>query len=81
MTTFVQIRLISLLEEAGNSIEQLETLANRELRNIPADRIDAVEIRQIERDIVEADQEIGTEADHIVFIRYRIDVDDPPARP
>ena len=36
----VQIRLISLLEEAANSFEQLETLANRTLSQIPGDQVD-----------------------------------------
>ena len=75
MPEYVQIRLISLLEEAGDSFEQLETIANRELRQIPAEKVDAVEFRQIERDIMEATQEIGTEADHMVYIRYRVDLE------
>ena len=71
MSEHVQIRIISLLEEAANSFEQLETLANRLLREIPGDKVDQVELRPIERDIMEADNEPGSEVDQIVFIRYR----------
>ncbi|TVR42920.1 MAG: hypothetical protein EA402_10730 [Planctomycetota bacterium] len=73
MSEHVQIRIISLLEEAANSFEQLETLANRLLREIPADKVDQIELRPIERDIMEADNEPGSEVDQIVFIRYRTD--------
>jgi hypothetical protein len=73
MADRVQIRLISLLEEAANSFEQLETLANRTLREIPAERIDAIELRPVERDVMEEDNEPGSELDHLVFIRYRVD--------
>ena len=76
MSDHVQIRIISLLEEAANSFEQLETLANRLLREIPGDKVDQVELRPIERDIMEADNEPGSEVDHIVFIRYRTDHSD-----
>ena len=67
----VQIRIVSLLEEAANSFEQLETLANRTLREIPAAQVDQVELRPVERDVVEDDNEPGSELDHVVFIRYR----------
>jgi len=67
----VQIRIISLLEEAANSFEQLETLANRTLRGIPAKDLDTVELRAIERDYVTDENEPGSEMDHIVFIKYR----------
>jgi hypothetical protein len=77
MSEHVQIRIISLLEEAANSFEQLETLANRALREIPADKVDEIELRPIDRDIVEEDNEPGSEVDQIVFIRYRTEsVDD-----
>lgn len=69
----VQIRIISLLEEAANSFEQLETLANRTLRGIPAKDLDTVELRAIERDYVTDENEPGSEMDHIVFIKYRTD--------
>ncbi len=72
----IQIRIISLLEEAANSFEQLETLANRTLRTIPAARIDQVELRAIERDYVNDENEPGSEMDHIVFIKYRSDAAD-----
>ena len=68
----VQVRIISLLEEAANSIEQIETLTNRTLAGIPADRVDEVTFYQIERDFVDEHQENGSEADHLVFIRYRV---------
>ena len=73
---YVQIRLVSLLEEAANSFEQLETLANRTLREIPAEDIEALELRPIERDVMDPDNEPGSEMDHIVFIRYRTDAID-----
>jgi len=69
----VQIRIISLLEEAANSFEQLETLANRFLREIPAASVDAVEVKSLERDFVGTDNEPGSEMDHVVYIRYRTD--------
>lgn len=72
-TPHVQIRLISLLEEAANSFEQLETLANRTLRQIPGDQIETVELRAIERDYMTDENEPGSEMDHIIFIRYRTD--------
>ena len=73
MATHVQIRIISLLEEAANSFEQLETLANRTLSQIPSDKIDVVELRSIERDYVTDENEPGSEMDHVVFIRYTTD--------
>jgi hypothetical protein len=69
----VQIRIVSLLEEAANSFEQLETLANRFLRDVPAEKVDTVELRSIERDYVDNENEPGSEMDHIVFIQYRTD--------
>ena len=71
MAEHIQIRIISLLEEAANSFEQLETLANRTLRQIPAEHIDEVELRAIERDYVNDENEPGSEMDHVVFISYR----------
>jgi hypothetical protein len=71
MPTFVQIRIISLLEEAANSFEQLETLANRTLRQIPGEHVELVELRSIERDYVNDENEPGSEMDHVVFIKYR----------
>ncbi|MFM2090771.1 MAG: hypothetical protein RLZZ127_1260 [Planctomycetota bacterium] len=76
---FIQIRIISLLEEAANSFEQLETLANRTLREIPAERVETVELRSIERDYVNDENEPGSEMDHVVFIRYK--TDDPGELP
>jgi hypothetical protein len=73
MPTHIQIRLISLLEEAANSFEQLETLANRTLTQIPGEAVEAVELRSIERDYVTNENEPGSEMDHVVFIRYRTD--------
>jgi hypothetical protein len=73
MPTHIQIRLISLLEEAANSFEQLETLANRTLSQIPGDTVEVVELRSIERDYVTNENEPGSEMDHVVFIRYRTD--------
>lgn len=71
MPKHVQIRIVSLLEEAANSFEQLETLANRFLRDMPAEDVDVVELRSIERDYVDNENEPGSEMDHIVFIKYR----------
>jgi len=73
MPEHVQIRIISLLEEAANSFEQLETLANRTLSEIPAAAIEQVDLRAIERDYVNDENEPGSEMDHIVFIKYRTD--------
>jgi hypothetical protein len=73
MPDHVQIRIISLLEEAANSFEQLETLANRFLKDIPADKVDVTELRSIERDFVSPENEQGSEMDHVVFIRFRTD--------
>ena len=56
----IQIRIISLLEEAANSFEQLETLANRTLRQIPADEVEEVDLRAIERDYVNDENEPGS---------------------
>ena len=80
MPTHVQIRIISLLEEAANSFEQLETLANRTLTQIPAEHVDQVELRSIERDYVNDENEPGSEMDHVVFIRYRTDKIDEPEK-
>ena len=71
MSEHVQIRLISLLEESGNSFEQLETLTNRALREIPADLVDQVKLLPIERDVLTDEDEITSEIDQVVFIRYR----------
>jgi hypothetical protein len=73
MPNHIQVRLISLLEEAANSFEQLETLANRTLAQIPGEQVEAVELRSIERDYVTNENEPGSEMDHVVFIRYRTD--------
>jgi hypothetical protein len=73
MATHLQIRIISLLEEAANSFEQLETLANRALAQIPAEQIDVVELRSLERDYVNDENEPGSEMDHVVFIKYKTD--------
>lgn len=73
MPEHIQIRIISLLEEAANSFEQLETLANRTLSEIPAAQIEQVDLRAIERDYVNDENEPGSEMDHIVFIKYRTD--------
>ena len=73
MSAHVQIRIISLLEEAANSFEQLETLANRTLAELPADAIEQVDLRAIERDYMNDENEPGSEMDHIVFIKYRTD--------
>lgn len=69
----IQIRLISLLEEAANSFEQLETLANRTLQQIPGEQIETVELRAIERDYLNDENEPGSEVDHVIFIRYKTD--------
>lgn len=73
MASHFQIRIISLLEEAANSFEQLETLANRTLAQIPAEAIDLVELRSLERDYVNDENEPGSEMDHVVFIKYKTD--------
>lgn len=73
MPQHIQIRIISLLEEAANSFEQLETLANRTLAEVPAEQVELIELRAIERDYVTDENEPGSEMDHIVFIKYRTD--------
>jgi hypothetical protein len=80
MATHLQIRVISLLEEAANSFEQLETLANRALAQIPAEQIDLVELRSLERDYVNDENEPGSEMDHVVFIKYRTDKIEEPEK-
>ena len=80
MATHLQIRVISLLEEAANSFEQLETLANRALAQIPAEQIDLVELRSLERDYVNDENEPGSEMDHVVFIKYRTDKVEEPEK-
>ncbi len=77
MSEHVQIRLISLLEEATNSFEQLETMANRALREIPADHVDEISILPVERDVLDDENELVSEMDHLVFIRYRAENDTP----
>jgi hypothetical protein len=71
MPMHIQIRLISLLEEAANSFEQLETLANRTLAQIPGEQVEEVELRTIERDYLNNENEQGSEMDHVVIIRYK----------
>lgn len=73
MPMHIQIRLISLLEEAANSFEQLETLANRTLAQIPGEQVEEVELRTIERDYLNNENEQGSEMDHVVMIRYKTD--------
>lgn len=70
----IQIRIISLLEEAANSFEQLETIANRTLQQIPGEKVETIELRAIERDYMSDDNEPGSEVDHVIFIRYKTDV-------
>ena len=60
MPNHIQIRIISLLEEAANSFEQLETLANRTLTQIPGEQVEAVELRSIERDYMNNENEPGS---------------------
>ena len=80
MATHLQIRIISLLEEAANSFEQLETLANRALGQIPAEQVDVVELRSLERDYVNDENEPGSEMDHVVFIKYKTDKVEEPEK-
>jgi hypothetical protein len=71
MSDHVQIRIVSLLDEASNSFEQLETLANRFLAEVPHDKVDVVDLRHIERDFMGEDAQHGREMDHVVYIKYR----------
>lgn len=75
MSERVQVRLISLLEEAANSFEQLETLVNRKLREIPPDKLENIELRSLERETVDDDNDPYTEMDHLIFIKFRADVE------
>lgn len=72
MSEHIQIRLISLLEEAANSFEQLETIANRELLNIPAEQVEDITFAPIERDVLDEDDEPDNEMDQLLMIRYRV---------
>lgn len=74
MSQRLQVRLISLLEEAANSFEQLETLTNRTLRELPVEQVLSIELRAVERDVVEQEGEVGSEMDHVMVIQYRTDL-------
>lgn len=71
MTERVRIRLISLIEDAGNSLEQLETLTNRFLEDLAPEHIDDVQMRTVAREVMDEDGELMRETDHVMYIRYR----------
>lgn len=71
----MQIRLISLLEEAANSFEQLETITNRALLEIAADRVDEIRLMPIERDVLNDEDDMVSEMDQVVLIRYRAEME------
>ena len=77
MSDHIQIRLISLIEDAANSLEQLETLSNRFLREIPAERVLDVRFETLAREVMDDADQLMSETDHVMFIRYRDD--QPPA--
>lgn len=71
MAEHLQIRLISLIEDAANSLEQLETLTNRSLREIPAERIEDVRLETLAREVMDEQDNLMSETDHVMFISYR----------
>ena len=66
-------RIISLLDEASNSFEQLETLANRFLAELPHDKVDAVELRNIEREFTKPGDMAYFDDDY-ADLRLRVDL-------
>ena len=75
MSEHVQVRIISLLEEAANSFEQLETVTNRALLEIPAERVDEIRLIPIERDVLNDEDDMISEMDQLVLIRYRAEME------
>lgn len=73
MSNHIQVRLISLIEDAANSLEQLETLSNRFLREIPADCVLDVRFETLAREVMDDSDQLMSETDHVMFIRYRDD--------
>ena len=71
MAEHLQIRLISLIEDAANSLEQLETLTNRSLREIPAGQIEDVRLETLAREVMDEQDNLMSETDHVMFISYR----------
>ena len=71
MAEHLQVRLISLIEDAANSLEQLETLTNRRLREIPAELIEDVRLETLAREVIDEDANLMSETDHVMFISYR----------
>ncbi len=76
MAEHIQIRLISLIEDAANSLEQLETLTNRSLREIPAEKILGVRLETLAREVMDDEDRLMSETDHVMFIRFRDDIED-----
>jgi hypothetical protein len=71
MVDHIQVRLISLIEDAANSLEQLETLSNRILSEIPADNVLDVRLEPLAREVMDDTDQLMSETDHVMFIRYR----------
>ncbi len=67
----IQVRFISLLEDAANSFEQLETAVNRALREVSADAVDDIRLLPVEREVLDEHDDPSCEMDQIAFIRYR----------
>ena len=76
MPAHLQVRLISLIEDAANSLEQLETLTNRHLREIPVDHVQEVRFETLAREVMDDQDQLISETDHVMFISYRNDNDD-----
>ena len=75
MSERIQIRLISLLEEAGNSFEQLETLANRHLREVPSEQVEEISLVAMDREMIDSEDSPVVETDQVVYVRYRVPLD------
>ena len=73
MAKHIQVRLISLIEDAANSLEQLETLTNRCLKEIPDDAVLGISLETLAREVVDEQDHLMSETDHIMLIRYRDD--------
>lgn len=72
MSERIQIRLISLLEEAANSFEQLETLANRSLQEIPSEQVEEISLVPMDREMIDSEDSPVVETDQVIYLRYRV---------
>ncbi|NRA37182.1 MAG: hypothetical protein HRU15_03520 [Planctomycetes bacterium] len=70
MTDHVRVRLISLIEDSGNSLEQLETLTNRFLGSITQESVQEVQMKTVAREVMDEEGQLMRETDHVMFIHY-----------